>query len=232
MKRSFYFFSLAVLLSFAEVCQLSAQKEDWANLKRYAEANVQLGQEKNSGKRVVFMGNSITAGWVSTHPDFFRTNGYIGRGIGGQTSYQFLVRFREDVIRLKPAVVVINAGTNDVAENTGPYNEEYTFGNIVSMVELAKANHIKVILTSVLPAAYFKWRPEVPNVPAKIEALNARLKAYAAENKITYVDYYSQMVHGEDKALNPAYTKDGVHPTAEGYDVMETLIKKAIDKKL
>lgn len=178
------------------------------------------------------MGNSITAGWVSTHPDFFRTNGYIGRGIGGQTSYQFLVRFREDVIRLKPAVVVINAGTNDVAENTGPYNEEYTFGNIVSMVELAKANHIKVILTSVLPAAYFKWRPEVPNVPAKIEALNARLKAYAAENKITYVDYYSQMVHGEDKALNPAYTKDGVHPTAEGYDVMETLIKKAIDKKL
>lgn len=232
MKRSFYLFSLAVLLSFAEVCQLSAQKEDWANLKRYAEANVQLGQEKNSGKRVVFMGNSITAGWVSTHPDFFRTNGYIGRGIGGQTSYQFLVRFREDVIRLKPAVVVINAGTNDVAENTGPYNEEYTFGNIVSMVELAKANHIKVILTSVLPAAYFKWRPEVPNVPAKIEALNARLKAYAAENKITYVDYYSQMVHGEDKALNPAYTKDGVHPTAEGYDVMEALIKKAIDKKL
>ena len=232
MKRSFYLFSLAVLLSFAEVCQLSAQKEDWANLKRYAEANVQLGQEKNSGKRVVFMGNSITAGWVSTHPDFFRTNGYIGRGIGGQTSYQFLVRFREDVIRLKPAVVVINAGTNDVAENTGPYNEEYTFGNIVSMVELAKANHIKVILTSVLPAAYFKWRPEVPNVPAKIEALNARLKAYAAENKITYVDYYSQMVHGEDKALNPAYTKDGVHPTAEGYDVMETLFKKAIDKKL
>ena len=107
------------------------------------------------------MGNSITEGWVRTHPDFFKTNGYIGRGIGGQTSYQFLLRFREDVINLSPALVVINAGTNDVAENVGPYNEEYTFGNIISMVELAKANKIKVILTSVLPAATFKWRPEI-----------------------------------------------------------------------
>ena len=102
-----------------------------------------------------YAGNSITEGWVRTHPDFFKTNGYIGRGISGQTSYQFLLRFREDVINLSPALVVINAGTNDVAENTGAYNEDYTFGNIASMAELAKANKIKVILTSVLPAAEF-----------------------------------------------------------------------------
>lgn len=118
-------------------------------------------------KRVVFLGNSITEGWVRTHPDFFKTNGYIGRGISGQTSYQFLLRFREDVINLSPALVVINAGTNDVAENTNPYNEDYTFGNIVSMVELAKVNKIKVILTSVLPAAAFKWRMEIKDAPQK-----------------------------------------------------------------
>ena len=166
------------------------------------------------------MGNSITEGWVRTHPDFFKTNGYIGRGISGQTSYQFLLRFREDVINLSPALVVINAGTNDVAENTGAYNEDYTFGNIASMAELAKANKIKVILTSVLPAAQ------------KIQSLNARIEAYAKANKIPFVNYYQPMVVGENKALNPQYTKDGVHPTGEGYDIMEALIKQAIEKAL
>lgn len=162
----------------------------------------------------------------------FKTNGYIGRGISGQTSYQFLLRFREDVINLSPALVVINAGTNDVAENTNPYNEDYTFGNIVSMVELAKANKIKVILTSVLPAAAFKWRMEIKDAPQKIQALNARIEAYAKANKIPFVNYYKAMVAGDNQALNPQYTKDGVHPTGEGYDIMEPLIKAAIDKAL
>ena len=183
-------------------------------------------------KRVVFMGNSITEGWVRTHPDFFKTNGYIGRGISGQTSYQFLLRFREDVINLSPALVVINAGTNDVAENTQAYNEDYTFGNIISMVELAKANKIKVILTSVLPAAAFKWRMEIKDAPQKIKSLNDRIEAYAKANKIPYVDYYQALVVNENQALNPQYTKDGVHPNSEGYDIMEPLIKKAIDKAL
>ena len=178
------------------------------------------------------MGNSITEGWVNTHPDFFKSNGYIGRGIGGQTSYQFLVRFREDVINLSPALVVINAATNDIAENTGAYHEDRTFGNIVSMVELAKANHIKVILTTTLPAAAFGWNPAIKDAPQKIQSLNARIEAYAKANKIPFVNYYQPMVVGDNKALNPQYTKDGVHPTGEGYDIMEALIKQAIEKAL
>ena len=176
-----------------------AQKQDWGNLKRYAEANKELVRKGKQKDRVVFMGNSITD---------------------------------EDVIKLAPALVVINAGTNDIAENAGAYNEEYTFGNIVSMVELARANKIKVILTSVLPAAAFGWNPSVKDAPQKIMQLNARIRKYAQENKIPYVDYYSEMVEGDNKALNSSYTRDGVHPTLEGYKVMEALIKKAIDKVL
>ena len=178
-----------VCLSFS-IGESYAQKNDFANLRRYSKENAALPQATKKDKRVIFMGNSITEGWVRTHPDFFKSNGYIGRGISGQTSYQFLLRFREDVINLSPALVVINAGTNDVAENTQAYNEDYTFGNIVSMAELAKAN------------------------------------------KIPFVNYYKAMVVDENQALNPQYTKDGVHPTSEGYDIMETLIKNAIEKAL
>lgn len=209
-----------------------AQNKDWARLGRYAKANQELPAPTRKDKRVVFMGNSITEGWVRYRPDFFKENGYIGRGISGQTSYQFVVRFRPDVINLKPKLVVINAGTNDVAENTGPFDLETTFGNIVSMVELAKANKIKVILTSVLPAAKFSWNKKITDAPDKIEALNAKIKAYAQAHKIPYVDYYTPMVSGAERALNPAYSKDGVHPTAEGYEVMEALIKPVIDKVL
>ena len=218
-----------VCLSFS-IGESYAQKNDFGNLARYSKQNAALPKAKKD-KRVIFMGNSITEGWVRTHPDFFKSNGYIGRGISGQTSYQFLLRFREDVINLSPALVVINAGTNDVAENTQTYNEDYTFGNIVSMTELAKANKIKVILTSVLPAAAFKWRMEIKDVPQKIKSLNDRIEAYAKANKIPFVNYYKAMVD-ENQALNPQYTKDGVHPTGEGYDIMEPLIKAAIEKAL
>lgn len=213
---------------------VNAQKDahEWANFNRYAHENNNLKKDGIPGKSVVFMGNSITEGWVNLHPEFFKKNGYIGRGISGQTSYQFLLRFREDVISLSPKVVVINAATNDIAENTGPYNEDYTFGNIASMVELAQANKIKVILTTTLPAASFGWKPEIKDVPQKIEALNKRLEAYAKSHHIPFVDYYSQMVRKSDKALIPEFTKDGVHPTLAGYKVMETLIKPVIDKTL
>ena len=210
----------------------SAQNKDWARLGRYAKDNQELPAPAKKEKRVVFMGNSITEGWVRIRPDFFKENGYIGRGISGQTSYQFVVRFRPDVINLNPKLVVINAGTNDVAENTGPFDLQTTFGNIVSMVELAKANKIKVILTSVLPAAKFGWNKKITDAPDKIEALNALIKEYAKKHKIPYVDYYTPMVSGPERALNPAYSKDGVHPTAAGYEVMEALIKPAIDKAL
>lgn len=206
--------------------------QEWGNLPRYAKENSNLIKEGKAENRVVFMGNSITEGWANQHPEFFTANHYIGRGISGQTSYQFLLRFRQDVINLSPAVVVINAATNDIAENTGPYNEDYTFGNIVSMVELARANNIKVILTTTLPAAAFRWNPKIENVPRKIKALNKRLKEYAQSNHIPFVDYYARMVKKRDESLKPEYTQDGVHPTLSGYKVMESLIKPVIDKTL
>lgn len=231
-KKSSHLICLVLLCLCFAWAEGQAQNQDWGGLNRYAQANQELPAPGKKEKRVVFLGNSITEGWANLRPDFFTTNGYIGRGIGGQTSYQYLVRFREDVINLQPKLVVINAGTNDVAENTGPYNEDYTFGNILSMVELAQAHGIKVILTSTLPAAAFAWNPRIKDAADKIAALNARVKAYAKEHKIPYVDYYQEMVHGQERALNPAYTKDGVHPTVEGYEVMERLIKPAIDKAL
>lgn len=226
-----WMFLLVVCLSSSWSVMNAQSNPDWANLKKYEKDNERLIQLPQSERNVVFLGNSITENWARMRPDFFSLNKYVGRGISGQTSYQFLVRFREDVINLSPKVVVINAATNDVAENTGPYNEDYTFGNIVSMVELAKANKIKVILTTTLPAAAFGWRPAIKDGPAKIQSLNARVKAYAKKNKIPYIDYYSKMVAKGD-ALDPAYTKDGVHPTVEGYLVMESLIKPEIEKIL
>jgi lysophospholipase L1-like esterase len=210
--------------------QNDALKTDWANLKHYAGENKALKPTLANKKRVVFMGDSITEGWLKADSNFFAGKPYINRGISGQTTPQMLVRFRQDVIDLKPAVVVILAGTNDIAENTGPISLEAIFGNIVSMAELAKANHIKVILSSVLPAYAYRWRPDIQ--PAeKIVQLNAMLKAYCKKNKLVYIDYHSAMVD-ERKGLNKKYTTDEVHPTLAGYKVMEPLVEKAIDEAL
>lgn len=222
------------LLAIATIAMMAlttnAQRsKDWAQLYRYTGANIELNNQKNNGKRVVLLGNSITEYWVSKHPDFFKKTGYIGRGISGQTSYQFLVRFREDVVNLNPKVVVINAGTNDIAENTGPYFEERTLGNIISMVEIARANKINVILSSVLPCSKMYWSG-ARDVAQKIESLNKRIAEYAKKNKIPYIDYYSAMVEGEDRSLNHNYTQDGVHPNVAGYDVMEPLLVDAVRK--
>ncbi len=225
--------NLMVLCGLSLLGLVPVQSEnDFGNLRRYASDNARVRELPQEQRRAVFIGNSITEGWRNQRPDFFQKNGYIGRGISGQTSYQFVVRFRADVIELKPQVVVINVATNDVAENTCPYNEDRTFANIESMVEQALASDIKVILTTTLPAARFGWNPDIKDAPAKIESLNARIRDYAARKRLTFVDYYSHMVTGEEKALNPAYTKDGVHPTADGYTVMELLIKPAIDRVL
>ena len=209
-----------------------AQKRDWARLDRYAEANKALDDPKPDEHRVVFLGNSITDFWDDKHPQFFKDNNYICRGISGQTTYQFLVRFREDVINLKPEVVVINAGTNDCAENTHPFNVDISLGNIMSMVEIAKANNIKVILTSVLPSSTFGWIPEITDAADRIALLNSRIKEYAEANNIPFVDYYSSMVVGADRAINPTYSDDGVHPTPAGYDIMESIIIPAITRVL
>ena len=224
--------SLLCLTCMGAMAQKKQTHDQFANFKRYEQANKELPAPAKKEKRVVFMGNSITEGWVKIHPEFFKENGYVGRGISGQTSYQFLLRFREDVNNLKPKLVIINAGTNDIAENTGPYDIDIPFGNIASMAEIGKANKIKVILTSVLPAAGFRWNKKITDAPDRIEALNAKIKEYAKANKIPYVDYYTPMVTGAERALNPDYSKDGVHPTLDGYIVMEALIKPVIDKAL
>ena len=199
------------------------------NLDRYAEANAALPAPAKGEKRVVFIGNSITDGWPNAHPDFFKSNNYVGRGISGQTSPQLLSRFRQDVINLKPVAVLINIGTNDVAQNTGPYNEEFTLGNIMSMAELADANGIKVILSSVTPAGEYPWRKEIKDVPQKIMSLNAKIKAYAKEKGFSYIDYFSVMCD-ENNALKSNLGTDGVHPNEEGYKIMEATAKKVIDR--
>jgi len=206
------------------------QNEDWPNLEKYAEADEELGIPSAGEKRVVFMGNSITESWGIIDSSFFKDNGYIDRGISGQTSSQMLLRFRQDVINLKPAVVVILAGTNDIAENTGPISLRDILGNIISMTQLAEASNIKVILCSVLPAYDFPWHRGLK--PAdKIIKLNSMIKSYCDEKNIPYVDYYSKMVD-EEKGLDKKYTNDGVHPTLAGYKVMDPLIDKEIKAAL
>ncbi len=179
--------------------------------------------------RVVFMGDSITEGWgTKGTPGFFDNDKMVERGISGEVTAQMVLRFRRDVIDLKPKTVVILCGCNDIALNQGEYNEDYTFGNIVTMVELAKANKIKPIVCSVLPAAAFPWRQEVKDAPEKVASLNARLREYCTKNRVKYVDYFPAMVAEDGVSLNPNYTNDGIHPTLPGYEVMESIILKAL----
>jgi len=176
------------------------------------------------------MGDSITEGWMNNHADFFNGKSYINRGIGGQTTPQMLVRFRPDVINLKPAVVVILAGTNDIAGNTGPSTLEMIMDNLISMSELAKANKIKVVLSSVLPVFDYPWKSGLQ--PAdKIIALNVMIKNYADKNRIVYLDYFSSMVD-ERNGLKKEFSGDGVHPNIAGYKIMEPLAEEAIKKTL
>ncbi|KMQ60538.1 hypothetical protein ACM40_12245 [Chryseobacterium sp. BLS98] len=203
---------------------------DFANLARYKDDNTVI---LNSKKKVdvVFMGNSITEGWVKSHPEFFSENNYTGRGISGQTTSQMLLRFQNDVIALKPRLVVINAGTNDIAENTGIYNPDFTFNNIKAMADIAKSNGIKVIIASVLPAAAFPWRKEITDAPQKVDALNSKLKQYAQSNKLIFADYNTAMRDAKG-GMREGLAKDGIHPTPAGYALMEPIIKSAINKVL
>lgn len=203
------------------------QAQDWPYLKRYQNENATLKPAEAGQKRIVFMGDSITEFWGTVDSEFFSGKPYVNRGISGQTTPQMLIRFRADVIALKPAAVVLLAGANDIAGNTGPATLEMITDNIFSMVELAKANHIKVILCSVLPANHFPWKPG-ENPAEKIATLNDLLKNYADANAIMYLDYYSDMVD-EQKGLIRSYSSDGVHPNKTGYQVMAPLIEKAIN---
>ena len=208
----------------------NVKAQDWANLKTYQNKNATLKPLEPGQKRIVFMGDSITELWSVTTPYFFEGKPYVNRGISGQTTPQMLVRFRPDVIALKPDIVVIMAGINDIAGNTGPSTLEMIAGNIFSMAELAKANNIKVILCSVLPAYDFPWRTGLE--PAeKVVTLNKMIKKYADANGILYLDYYAALVD-ERKGMNAAYSGDGVHPNKTGYEAMAPLVEMAIQSIL
>jgi lysophospholipase L1-like esterase len=224
MKVKIFFYLFLLIFS-----RSISYGEDWPNLNRYKEENSKVPVlNTNDHSRVVFIGNSITEGWFNKRPDFFNAKKYINRGISGQTTPQMLLRFRQDVINLKPSVVVILAGINDIAQNTGPYSVEATSGNIFSMCELAKQNGIKAIICSVLPAIDFPWRRGLE--PAqKVIALNDILKRYALQHKLLYVDYFSAMVN-EKNGLKEELGTDGVHPNEAGYAIMEPLVEAVISK--
>ncbi len=201
--------------------------QDWAGLNRYKEENKILVSRENKGNRVVFIGNSITEGWPAQNQAFFKDN-YINRGISGQVTEQILFRFKQDVVDLNPKVVVILAGTNDIAENSGPISLEDILGNIKAMAQQAKNNHIAVVLCSVLPAFDYPWRPGL-HPDKKIPELNKMIQAYAADSGCVYVDYFSAMAD-ERNGLPKKYAEDGVHPTKAGYAVMELLVEEGIQK--
>lgn len=208
----------------------NTKAQDFANLNKYQSQNTSLPHPTAAQKRIVFMGDSITEFWNVLEPTYFSDKSYINRGISGQTTPQMLIRFRADVIALQPTAVVILAGINDIAGNTGPSSIEMIRDNILSMAELAKANNIKVILCSVLPAHDFPWKANQEPIE-KIKALNEILKNYAEANNIAFVDYYSAMVD-ERLGLKMEYSNDGVHPNKTGYQTMEPIVEKAISLAL
>ncbi|MBK7498569.1 MAG: SGNH/GDSL hydrolase family protein [Ignavibacteriales bacterium] len=229
MKHIQLLFYIILTFIFMEEILL-AQDNDWANLNRYKEENLKIGLPADNENRVVFIGNSITQGWIEVNPNFFVGKSYINRGISGQTTPQILVRFRSDVVNLKPKVVVILAGTNDIAGNTGPSTLEMIEDNIASMVEIANANNIKAVLCSILPAYDYPWKPGLE--PAqKIVDLNKWIKEYAVKNKIIYVDYFAPMAD-QRNGLKKEYSEDGVHPNLAGYNIMEPIVENAIAEAL
>ena len=218
--------------------QAETKLKDWPQLARYHDANAKVTPATKNEARVVFMGDSITDSWQNPKfGGFFPGKPYVDRGISGQTTPQMLVRFRADVIALHPRVVVILAGTNDLAGNTGPMTLEAIEDNLISMAELAKTNSIKVVLASVLPISDYEQRDGKPIIrttqrpPEKIKALNEWMKAYAAQNKLTYLDYYSAMID-EKGFLKDELSEDGLHPNAKGYAIMSPLAAAAITRAL
>ena len=199
---------------------------DWAKFSRFEQANQELATQPD----VVFMGNSITEIWANKYPEYFAAHNYVGRGISGQTSSQMLVRFRADVLNLHPKVVVICAGTNDIAQNNGFISLPHILDNIISMAELARANGITPVLCAVLPASDFSWHKGLEPAPKIIE-LNTMIREYAQKAKIPFVDYHTPMTE-PDGGMIASYTYDGVHPTQAGYEVMEKTIQPILEKVL
>jgi lysophospholipase L1-like esterase len=205
-------------------------KDDWAALSHYQQENKALGEPKAGEKRVVFLGSSIFEFWKTKVPEYFAGRPYLDRGISGQISPQLLIRFRQDVIDLKPKAVIILAGSNDIASNTGHVTNERIMDNIKSMTELAKAHNIKVIICAYLPVFEYPWRKGIE--PAnKIIDLNNKIKAYVAQNNLILLDYFSPLVD-ERNGQKAELTTDGVHPNVAGYKIMAGVTEAAIAKAL
>jgi len=207
-----------------EEIETESENQDWPNLNRYKKENYDLNLDLNEGNRVIFMGDSITEGWSVLYPDFFKKRNYVNRGISGQTTPQMLIRFRSDVVDLLPKTVVILAGTNDIAENTGPSNVKMITDNIFSMAELGNAHSIKIVLCSVLPVFKYSWK-NIIDPPSYIYEVNSMIEEYCLKNNYKYLDYYSSMVD-ERKGLMESLTEDGVHPNEKGYEVMSQLFQE------
>mgnify|MGYP001231905007 CR=1 FL=1 len=217
-----------IILIFFSLIISNTSAQDWANFKQFKDANSMLPLLRKGDSRIVFMGNSITIGWEETHPEFFKNKPYINRGISGQTTPQMLVRFRADVIDIGASTVVILAGTNDIAGNTGPVTLDMILNNLKSMTEIALANNVKVILCSVLPAYDYPWSPKKdPNI--KIPKLNSKIEKYAKKSGVYFLDYFKVLDNGNN-GINKKYSYDGVHLTLEGYKLLEPLVEKAIKK--
>ena len=213
---------IVLLLALVLAPVVAAQAQKVLHLNRYAEANAALPAPE--GARVVLYGDSITDGWASQRPEFFAEHGFIGRGISGEVTAQMLLRFRADVLDIGASAFVLLAGINDIAQNLGDtYDEDATFANIVSMVELARYNGIRPVICSLLPSYNIRWRPEVTDSFEKVERLNARLEAYCLRHGITFVDY-TTVLAGEDGKIRAELSGDTVHPNAEGYALMERLL--------
>ena len=216
------FLSCLVLLAFCT----GAQAQRIARLHRYAEANAALPAP--DGPRVVLFGDSITDGWPDQRPEFFASTGFIGRGIGGEETANMLIRFRADVIDIGATVMVFLGGINDIAQNLGdPYNEDATYSNIVSMIDLCWQNGVRPVICSLLPSYHIRWREEVTDSFEKVCSLNARLKAYCDRHGVTFVDYCSVLA-GPDGKILEAYSGDTVHPNAAGYERMEKLLLETL----
>ncbi|MBQ6185310.1 MAG: acylhydrolase [Bacteroidales bacterium] len=215
--------AIAALLCAATLSAQDLPDNDWAQFKRYSKANSEVAAKPLA----VLMGDSITDGWYSNDPDFFKANNLLGRGISGQVTSHMLTRFRRDVVDHHPKYVVILAGINDIARNNGYISLENTFGNIVSMCEIAKANKIKPVLCTLVPSGYIRWRPAIKDTKEQVAALNAMIKEYAKAHHYKVVDY-ATVLADEKGETRSDLSKDSVHPNLEGYKIMEEALMKVI----
>lgn len=212
----------------AAICALSSfaqdlPDKDWANFKRYEAANAAV----TKAPKAVLMGDSITDAWYNADRAFFDDNNFAGRGISGQVTSHMVVRFRRDVIDLHPKYVVILAGINDIARNNGYISLENTFGNLVSMCEIAKANKIKPVLCTLVPSDHCGWRPALTGVAEMVSELNGMIRQYAKEKHIPLVDY-AKVLSDENGVILPGVSNDSIHPVLDGYKLMEAALLKVV----